>query len=148
MVGGAGGTSYPAASELYDPGASAWSAAAALAIGRSLHTATLLASGKVLGGGPTEALNRILNQQNLISEMEPGLRTNVEKTVDWVIERFLGVLASLLPDFGRFSFADYVASGFNISGDTILTFAVRALAFVLPVFVAAYLCLKNREVAK
>ena len=54
----------------------------------------------------------------------------------------------ILPDFGQFSFADYVASGFNISGDTILIFTCRALAFVLPVFVAGYLCLRTREVGK
>ena len=57
-------------------------------------------------------------------------------------------MATILPDFGRFSFAEYVASGFNISGDTILTFTCRAFAFVLPVFVAGYLCLKNREIGK
>ncbi len=113
-----------------------------------------LASGKMLGGGPMEALNRIATQQNLISEMEPGLRTNVEKTADWVIEKFLGGLVSLLPDFGRFSFADYVSYGFNIpcslaGGDDLLwQSVVRALGFLLPVFVAGYLFLKTREVAK
>ena len=54
----------------------------------------------------------------------------------------------ILPDFGRFSFSEYVASGFNIPGDTLLTYTCRAFAFVLPVFVAGYLCLKNREVAR
>jgi len=98
-----------------------------------------LGSGKMLGGGPTEALNRILNQQNLVSEMEPGLKTNVEKTVDWALERLFGVFASLLPDFGRFSFADYVAYGFNIpcslhGGDDLLwQSAFRAMGFLLPV---------------
>ena len=86
--------------------------------------------------------------------MEPGLRTNVEKTVDWMMERFLGVLASLVPDFGRFSFANYVSYGFNIpcslaGGDDLLWQSVfRALGFLLPVFVAGYLFLKTREVAK
>ena len=80
--------------------------------------------------------------------MEPGLRTTVAQTLDQVAEVGLRVLAAILPDFGRFSFAEYVASGFNISGDTLLTYTCRAFAFVLPVFVAAYLCLKNREVAK
>ena len=45
----------------------------------------------------------------------------------------------ILPDFGRFSFAEYVASGFNISGDTVLMFTCRAFAFVLPVFIVAIL---------
>jgi hypothetical protein len=30
----------------------------------------------------------------------------------------------------------------------VLIYTCRAMAFLLPLFVAAYLCLKNREVAK
>ena len=44
-----------------------------------------------------------------------------------------------------FNFPD---GGFNIPGDTVLAYTCRAFGFVLPVFVAAYLCLKNREVAQ
>ena len=58
-----------------------------------------LASGKMIGGGPTEALDRILKQQNLITEMEPGLNTNVEKTVDRMLEGFLGVIGLALARF-------------------------------------------------
>ena len=54
----------------------------------------------------------------------------------------------ILPDFGRFNFSEYVASGFNIPGDTALIYTCRAFAFLLPVFVVGYLCLKNREVAR
>lgn len=100
------------------------------------------------GGGPFESLVRILTQQNVTSEMEPGLRTTLVQTLDQPAEAALWVMASILPDFGKFSFAEYVASGFNISGDTILVFTCRAFAFVVPVFVAGYLCLKNREIGK
>jgi hypothetical protein len=108
----------------------------------------------MIGGGPTEALNRILTQKNLISEMEPGLATNVEKTFDRILEGFLGVLASLLPNFGRFSFVNYVSYGFNIpcslagGADLLWQCVFRALGFLLPMFVAGYLFLKTREVAK
>ena len=68
-----------------------------------------------------------MTQQNVTSEAEPGLRTTVAQTLDQVAEVGLRVLAAILPDFGRFSFSDYVASGFNISGDTLLTFTCRAL---------------------
>ena len=107
-----------------------------------------LATGQTYGGGPFESIIRILTQQNVTSEMEPGLRTTVAQTLDQAAEVGLRGMAAILPDFGHFSFAEYVASGFNISGDTLLTFTCRAFAFVLPVFVAAYLCLKNREMGK
>lgn len=107
-----------------------------------------LATGQTYGGGPFESLIRMLTQQNQTSEMEPGLRTTVAQSLDQVASGGLWVMSKILPDFGRFNFAEYVASGFDISGDTILTFACRAFAFALPVFVAGYLCLKNREIGK
>jgi ABC-type transport system involved in multi-copper enzyme maturation permease subunit len=107
-----------------------------------------LATGQTYGGGPFESIIRILTQQNMTSPMEPGLRTTVAQTLDQAAEVVLRGMSTILPDFGRFSFAEYVASGFNISGDTVLTFTCRAFAFVLPVLVAGYLCLKNREVAR
>jgi hypothetical protein len=107
-----------------------------------------LATGQTYGGGPAESVIRLLTQANVTSEMEPGLRTTVAQTLDRVLEFGLRLIAAVLPDFGRFSFADYVAYGFNVSGDTVLVFTCRAFAFVVPVFVAGYLCLKTREVAK
>lgn len=107
-----------------------------------------LATGQTFGGGPVESAIRMLTQQNVTSEMEPGLRTNVAQTLDQGLEFLLRLLASILPDFGRFNFSEFVACGFNVPGDTLLSYTFRALGFVVPVFVVAYLCLKNREVAQ
>src|SRR5450432_1727706 len=46
---------YVAGAELYDPTSNSWSAAGTLATGRTGHTATLLASGKVLVTGGTNS---------------------------------------------------------------------------------------------
>ena len=83
-----------------------------------------LATGKTYGGGPFESIIRIWTQQNVTSEAEPGLRTAVAQTLDQVAEAGLRVLAAILPDFGRFNFSDNVASGFNVSGDMLLTLLV------------------------
>ncbi len=107
-----------------------------------------LATGEVIGGGPFEAFIRLVTQQNLVSEMEPGLRTTVAQMLDVVMGYGLWAAAAVLPDFGSFSFADYVAYGFDISPVLMLQCAFRVLAFLLPVFVAAYFFLKMREVAK
>ncbi len=106
-----------------------------------------LATGQTLGGGPFESIDRILSSANMTSEAEPGLATTVEQTLDAVTKFGLWLLSAVLPDFSRFSFAEFVASGFDIPGDTAMIYACRTFAFVLPVFVAAYLCLKNREIA-
>lgn len=107
-----------------------------------------LATGQTFGGGPFESLIRLVTQQSITGDMEPGLSTTVAKTLDQAAEHLLRMMSSILPDFGRFSFADYVASGFDVSGETILTFACRAVAFVVPVFVVGYLCLRTREIGQ
>ena len=107
-----------------------------------------LAMGQTYGGGPAESFIRMLTQDAVTVEMEPGLRTATAQTVDALTQFWMRLMAAVIPDFGHFSFADYVAYGFNISGDTALTFTCRAMAYLLPVFVAGYLCLKTREVAK
>ncbi len=107
-----------------------------------------LARGQVIGGGPFEALHRILLQQNLVSKLEPGFRTMMVETLDTVFCYPLYVAASILPGFGQFSFANHVAYGFDISGVAIFESTCRAMAFLLPLFVAACLFLKTREVAK
>jgi hypothetical protein len=107
-----------------------------------------LATGQTYGGGPFESIIRIWTQQNVTSEAEPGLRTTVAQTLDQVAQSGLWVLAKILPDFGKFNFSDFVASGFDISGDMFLQYVCRALGFVVPVVIVGYLCLKNREIAQ
>lgn len=107
-----------------------------------------LARGQVYGGGPLEAAYRLVNQENLMSELDAGVWTNVMQMVDGVMEGGLWVVSSVLPSFGQFSYADYVAYGFDISPELMLMRAVNALAFLLPLFVAAHFFLKIREVAR
>jgi ABC-type transport system involved in multi-copper enzyme maturation permease subunit len=107
-----------------------------------------VASGKLVGGGPLESIDRIVTQQNMTSELAPGLRTTAIKWLDPVLGWPMGVIAALLPDFSRFNFADYVSYGFTVNGDVLLQCVARAAAFLLPVFVVGYLFLKMREVAE
>lgn len=107
-----------------------------------------LATQQTFGGGPTESLKRLISQTGITAEMEPGLSTTVVRTLDQPAEFVLWLLSHVLPSFGQFSFSGYVSNGFDIPGSTILAYTCRAFAFLLPVFVLAYLCMKNREVAK
>ncbi|NUQ61752.1 MAG: hypothetical protein HUU20_04640 [Pirellulales bacterium] len=109
---------------------------------------TDLAWGKVLGGGPIEALIRLVTQQNQITEMDPGLRTEAAQMLDRVLQYFLWAISAILPPFGEFNYADYVAYGFDISGDLMLVRLFSAAAYLLPVFLAGYFFLKTREVAR
>jgi hypothetical protein len=95
-----------------------------------------------------EALWRLLTQENLMSDLEAGVGTPVIKMFDKVMESGLWVISSIVPSFGRFSFANYVAGGYDVSLELVLQRSVHALAFLLPVIVAAHFFLKTREVAR
>ena len=110
---------------------------------------TRLSQHAVYGGGPFEAIIRLVRQENLLTELEPGLRTTVAQMADRVAEAGLWVVAQILPPFTEFNYADWVAYGFDITWDPwILVPTLRALAFILPVFVAGCFFLKSREVAQ
>jgi len=110
---------------------------------------TRLSHGAVLGGGPFEAIIRLVRQDNLMTELDPGLRTTVAKMADMVAEGGLWVIAHILPPFTDFNYADWVAYGFDISWDPwIAVSTLRVFAFLIPVFVAGYFFLKTREVAQ
>ena len=106
-----------------------------------------LAGNRVIGGGTFESLLRIVTQDNMVSELEPGLRTSLVKTADKAAGVFLGALGAVAPDFGRYEYDAFVADGFNIPLNTILVDSLLSLAVVMPAFVAAYVFFKSREVA-
>jgi hypothetical protein len=107
-----------------------------------------LATGQTYGGGPFESIVRLATQENVVSEMEAGLRTTFVKSLDLVFLYGLQALAALLPDFEKFSLANFVANGFNIPGALMSQCFTTAAGFLFAVFVASYFCFKMREVAK
>ena len=109
---------------------------------------TKLALGEVPGGGPIESLGRLLSQKNVSSELDPGLGTNVTVMMDAVFEFGLRVMSAILPPFADFSYASYLAYGFDVSWNVLLVRTVTAIGFLLPLFVAGHLFLRNREVAR
>ena len=117
--------------------------------GMFLDFLSQLSQGAVLGGGPFESIIRLVRQDNLTTELEPGLRTTAAKMADVVAEKGLSVISLILPPFSDFSYADWVAYGFDISWDPwIVIPTVRAMAFLVPVFIAGFFFLKTREVAQ
>ncbi len=107
-----------------------------------------LGRGEVIGGGPIEAWRRLVTQNNVMSDLAPGLGTDVVILTDRVFQPALGIMGAILPPFDEFSCAAFVANGFNIPPDFILTRTFTALAFVIPLFIIGYLFLRNREVAR
>jgi hypothetical protein len=107
-----------------------------------------VASGDIQGGGPVESIVRIVKQMNVVSPLEEGLSTTVIKSVDQVLMALMTGIVSLLPDYSKFSFENFVAYGFNIPADLVLEQLVAGVAYLVPVFIIGYFFLKTREVAR
>jgi hypothetical protein len=124
-------------------------ATAAVVIGGLCSTyVAQLAAGKMVGGGPFESFIRIVTQQNMITDLEPGLQTNVALMSDKLMQGLLWIVSSVLPAFEQFDLADSVAYGFDISWMVFGKCLLRAAAFFLPAMLAGYFFLKVREVGK
>ncbi|MGQ9573882.1 MAG: hypothetical protein ACUVUC_01060 [Thermoguttaceae bacterium] len=108
-----------------------------------------LALGKEYGGGPVEAFLRLITQANVVTPLEPSLRTTVVQMADAVAEFGLRVISALIPPITEFDYGRHVADGFDIAWDPWIAIpTLRALGFVVPLFVVGCLFLKTREVAR
>ena len=107
-----------------------------------------LLSGEILGGLTFESLYRIVTHAPMTTELDPGIGSTILKSLDAVVYVGLYAVTAVLPDLPYFSDVDYVAYGFDIPFNNIAVHALTALGYLLPLFVAGYLFLKTREVAK
>jgi ABC-type transport system involved in multi-copper enzyme maturation permease subunit len=120
----------------------------AIIVGLSSTYVGELAGGKVVGGGPFEAFQRMVTQANQTSELEKGAKTNAIKAMDAVAATMLRYFSAVVPGIGENDFADHVADGFDVGGELATRCLLCVFAYCLPVILLGYLCLKNREVAQ
>ena len=102
---------------------------------------------EIPGGGPIEALIRLLRQTNLTLDLDLGFATSVIKTLDQCIMSVMWAFASLLPNFARFDSVSYVAEGYNIPFEVWSQQIVIAVAYALVANCLGYFFLRTREIA-
>ncbi len=107
-----------------------------------------VATGKQVGGGPVEALYRIVTQMNEISPLPQGFATHLIQSIDSVLKVAMQSLAVILPDFRSFSTVNYVAYGYNIPTNQLAQDLIVCGAYILGLFILGYFLLRTREVAK
>lgn len=102
-----------------------------------------------LGGGPVESFNRLITHQNMMIDLPNTFSTHLGQTFDHIAGAFLSIIGLALPSFSDFNYyADCVANGYSVSSNAILVHLLTTVSFVAPLFVFAYVILRNREVAK
>ena len=107
-----------------------------------------VAKGAIQGGGPIESLIRLLRQQNVTLQLEPGLTTTIVQAADRVFMSFMTAVTGLLPNFSQFNTVDYLAKGFDIPPDVVLVQIFTGLGYLAAVIAIGYVCLRTREVAR
>jgi hypothetical protein len=108
-----------------------------------------IAVGTAFGGGPAEAFYRTMTKKNIIIDLEPSLQVTVATQFDKIVLRpFIFAVCNVVPDFRQLSDVEYVAEGFSIPMNNLLSHGLVTLGYLFPVFVLGYFLLKIREVAK
>jgi hypothetical protein len=109
-----------------------------------------VALGKNVGGGPMEAALKLIRRE-LVGPSPDQSGTTAERIVAAWDESFrwtLRLILHVFPDLHRFDLTNYVAEGFNIgSSETVLTFLLVLVPYLLPWFVLGYYLITWREVA-
>ncbi len=120
----------------------------ALVLGFRAQFIVDVARGAIEGGGPLESFIRLIRQQNVTLQLEPGLTTTIVQGIDGVFMAFMTAVTGMLPNFGKFNTIDYLAKGYDIPPDVVLVQIFTALGYLAAVFAIGYLCLRTREVAR
>ncbi len=102
----------------------------------------------IWGGGPTEALYRLVTQMNLQHPMPPGAGTDIIKFLDSnALLPGMKSLAYAVPRFENFNLANYLAYGYTIDNQLLLINLLTAFTFAVGMMVVGYFCFKTREIA-
>jgi hypothetical protein len=102
----------------------------------------------VQGGGPFEALIRIVFQLNLQADPEIGnIPFQIVRGIDFAFMHILSLITVILPNYVSFSTAEYVANGFNIDAGTMTILILKTLGYFVVVSLVGFFFLKTRELA-
>ena len=105
------------------------------------------AAGVSAGGGPLESAIRLVNNQNLVTPLQDSAGKSFALSFDAGYQWVLHMLMKILPDVDRFSWTNYVASGFAVPWAEIVINTLVLVGYLLPWAVLAYYLMKSREVA-
>lgn len=104
-------------------------------------------SAELVGGGPFEALIRMVTHDNLMTELEATPGVVIAKTLDSIVMPVMARLVYLVPNFSALDVSNTVAEGFAVTGRMMLDQVLLALGYAIPFSIAGYFILRNREVA-
>ena len=76
------------------------------------------------------------------------MKTNAIKAMDQATAVMMRYFSAVVPDVSDNDFVDRVACGFDVGPDLLARCLLCEAAYLLPVILLGYICLKQREVAQ
>ena len=114
-----------------------------------LFEAVITGNSKIMpGGGPVESFVRLITQKSITVPYDESPSVDVMKWIDSVFMRGLKAWTDVLPDFSGFWNVKFVVGGFNVPTDLVLEQLTQMAAYMLAAFIAGFLFLRMREVAR
>lgn len=106
-----------------------------------------LAFSRNVGGGPFEAMSRLVRADTPTAELgdSAGVRALLvaDKGWAWVVRR----IQNVIPDVESFTWTHFVSEGFNVNVEYLVVNVLVTVGYLLPWAVLAYYLMKSREVA-
>jgi hypothetical protein len=108
-----------------------------------------IASGRLYGGGPMEAVYRLGANRPIGAPITESPAHSLIKGVDAFFSWWVGRFLALVPDVNRYDLHQYVANGFDIGWSNVLIIdnLLPLAGYLLPWAVLAYYLMKYREIA-
>lgn len=102
----------------------------------------------IWGGGPLEALYRLITQMNLTQQLPNGIGFEIIQNVDRnVLLRTLDSITYAIPNLNKFNLAEYLANGYVIDNQLLGQNLIITVTFTVAMMVFGYFCFKTREIA-
>jgi hypothetical protein len=106
-----------------------------------------VAEHQAVGGGPFEALFRLVRREHISIPLDQNPLVAVIQNTDKISEWMLGRFLNLIPDMDRYDLTDYVAEGFDVSGSHLLLVGLLLVGYLVPWMVLSFYLLRAREIA-
>lgn len=102
----------------------------------------------IWGGGPVEALYRLLTQMNLQQPLPAGFGFTIIEFIDTrLLLPAMTNITYAVPQFSEFNLSNYLAYGYTIDNQQLMIILIVALTFSFSMTVFGYFCFKTREIA-
>ncbi|RCS46054.1 ABC transporter permease [Bremerella cremea] len=99
------------------------------------------------GGGPTEAMVRLFQQKNIMTELGDYTWVKVIQSIDMAFAFMIYAFVNMLPDYSMFDTMGFVVDGYNIPLAVVAEQLITVIGFLVALVAVGYFFLKSKEIA-